>query len=115
MLKEALEKLDPKTAVGQKEKVMAKAVADALQDFCKQDAEFAQAVAQGGSFKECMHKVAAWISSSISDIDAYKRAVQYYFPGAEIRVQMRIDLIGGAAEKPQQEQKGLLLNLEDYL
>lgn len=125
MLNEALKKLDPKTATGQKEKVMAPAVAAVLKDFCEQDAEFAQAVDQGGSFKDCMTAVAKGVGGSISDIDAYKKAVQFYFPGAEIRVQMSIDLVGAAADtspsalraatSPQGEARGIVLNLEDFL
>ncbi|MBP3633144.1 MAG: hypothetical protein J6J43_01055 [Oscillospiraceae bacterium] len=125
MLNEALKKLDPKTATGQKEKVMAPSVAEVLKDFCKQDAEFAQAVAQGGSFKDCMAAVARGVGGSISDIDAYKKAVQFYFPGAEIRVQMEIDLIGAAAgseiatsaapPRNDSESRGIVLNLEDFL
>lgn len=124
MLNEALKKLDPKTATGQKEKVMAPAVAAALQDFCRQDAEFAQAVAQGGSFKDCMTAVARGVGGSISDVDAYKKAVQFYFPGAEIRVQMSIDLVGAAAgdeiatsaapTRNDNESRGIVLNLEDF-
>lgn len=124
MIEQALKKLDPKTAIGQKEKVMASAVAAALKDFCRQDAEFAQAVAQGGSFKDCMTAVARGVGGSISDVDAYKKAVQFYFPGAEIRVQMEIDLIGAAAgneiaasaapPRNDSESRGIVLNLEDF-
>ena len=120
MLNEAVKKLNPKQAAGQKEKVMAPAVAAVLKDFCEQDAEFAQAVAQGGSFKDCMHAVAKGVGGSISDIDAYKKAVQFYFPGAEIRVQMSIDLIGDAAGDQtaagasSRSDKGIVLNLEDF-
>lgn len=76
-------------------KVMMQPVHDTLVDFCKQDDEFAQAVYQGGSFRECMDTVAAGVSSSISDLEAYRRAVQYYFPGADIRVQMSVNLCAG--------------------
>lgn len=91
---EAKNKIDE----GKKEKLdrygeaMKKDVAAALLDFCEQDAEFAQAVAQGGSFKDCMAAVSKGIGGSISDLEAYRRAVQFYFPGADIRFQMTIDL-----------------------
>lgn len=120
MLQEALKKLDTKTVSGQKERVMAGAVASVLQDFCRQDAEFAQAVAQGGSFKDCMHAVARGVGGSISDIDAYKKAVRFYFPGADISVQLAIDLIGDAAKTPPErvekpKSAGIILKLEDFL
>lgn len=84
---------------GNKERAMADAVLDAIKEFCKQEPEFAQAVVQGGSFKECMGKVAAGVGNSISDIDAYKKAVQFYFPGAVVNMQLTIDLIGAADDK----------------
>ena len=43
---------------GQKETAMREAVRDALLEFCRQNGEFAQAVAQGGSFPDCMAAVA---------------------------------------------------------
>ena len=82
---------------GQKEKAMAPVVLDAIKDFCKQDAEFAQAVVQGGTFAECMKKVAAGVGNSISDLEAYSKAVQFYFPGAKVQMALTIDLIGDAA------------------
>ena len=118
MLEKALEKLDPKGITGQKERVMAGPVAEVLKDFCRQDEEFAQAVAQGGSFKDCMTAVAKGVGGHISDLDAYKKAVRFFFPGADIRVQMSIDLIGNAAateEPTAKKSTGIMLNLEDFL
>ena len=94
----ALEKLrkEAKDVTGQKEKAMASAVRATLESFCRQEAEFAQAVAQGGSFRDCMKAVAGGVGQSISDLDAYKKAVQFYFPGAEIRWTMTVDLVGAA-------------------
>lgn len=118
---QAVEKLNKEKAgvKGQKERIMMPAVCTVLQDFCIQDEEFAQAVVQGGSLADCMKQVASGVGNSISDIDAYKKAVQFYFPGAEITVQMSIDLIGKArGEDPMSEaakSKGFLLNLEDFL
>ena len=106
---------------------MAAPVAEALRSFCRQDIEFAQAVAQGGSLAECMTAVAKGVGSYISDIDAYKKAVAFFFPGAKIKMQMTIDLIGDAAlpipqEKPEPvlqvykpEKNELVLDLEDFL
>lgn len=114
---QALEKLDKeqKAVSGQKEKVMAGAVLSAIKDFCKQDEEFSQAVVQGGTFADCMKAVATGVGNAISDLDAYKKAVQFYFPGAKVQMQLSIDLIGDAAaptELPKMEQK--ILSLEDF-
>ena len=96
---------------------MAPAVLETLKTFCLQDQEFAQAVAQGGSFSACMKAVADGVGSSISDLDAYKRAVQFYFPGAQIRMQMTIDLNGDAvpAEHPMNEGESIVLDLSALL
>lgn len=125
----ALEKLadeQVEAVNGQKEKVMAGAVAGALRSFCRQSAEFSRAVANGGSFADCMAAVAKGVGQSISDVDAYKKAVGFYLPGADIRVQMHIDLGGeAAAPAPAAERKPELrvvksaspfsLNLDDFL
>ena len=123
---QAIAKLDRevKDVKGNKEKAMAEAVLAAIKKFCVQDEEFAQAVVQGGSFAECMKKVAAGVGNSISDLDAYKKAVQFYFPGAEVRMQLTIDLIGKAAEETEpvaaqpahvaEQPKVISLDLADF-
>lgn len=75
--------------------VMKQPVHDALAEFCRQDGEFAQAVMQGGSFGACMAAVAKDCGSALSDLEAYRRAVQFYFPGADIRMQMTVNLCAG--------------------
>lgn len=111
--KEKLEK-EGKAVKGRKELAMMAAVRDTLLDFCRQDEEFAQAIVQGGSLQDCMASVAKDVGQSISDLEAYKRAVTYYFPGAAIRMTMTIDLCGDEEDKPQ-KSTGILLNLSDFL
>ena len=85
-----------------KASAMRSAVLEALCQFCHQDAEFTQAVVQSNkTFSDCMKAVAKSVENSISDLEAYKKAVQFYFPGAEIKFHMTIDLIGKAAEGVQ--------------
>lgn len=94
-----------------------------LESFCKQDAEFAQAVVQGGTFEDCMKAVAKDCGSSISDLDAYRKAVQFYFPGADVRFNMSIDLCAsvddGQEDAPHPDQKSKarckIIPLEDFL
>ena len=88
-------------------------VADALLEFCKQDGEFAQAVVQGGSFGDCMAKVVSGINSVLSDLEAYRRAAAFYFPGADIHFDMRIDLCAGVGgeDKPK---NGVLISLDSF-
>ena len=128
-LSSALDKLGDtqvKAVSGNKERAMAGPVAEALRNFCRQNGAFSRAVAQGGSFADCMAAVAKGVGQSISDVDAYKKAVGFYLPGASIRVQMTIDL-GGETEKtvPAPAPKPALqlhkadgpfvLNLDDFL
>lgn len=103
---------------GQKEGAMKAAVKETLLSFCRQEEEFAQAVVQGGSFKDCMAAVAKNAGSSLSDLEAYKRAVAFYFPGAHVEFAMTIDLIGEAGrgeDAAQAGKSGIVLNLADFL
>ena len=93
MFDEAKEKLkkERKDVQGQRENLVAKYVERALLVFCEQDEEFAQAVAQSGkTFKECCTYVVNKPGQVLSDMDAYKRAAEFYFPGADIKFEMRI-------------------------
>lgn len=112
-LDQALNKL-AETVSGQKENAMAPSVREALTDFCRQDAEFAQAVAQGGSFKDCMTAVAKGVGGSIPDLEAYRRAVRFYFKGADVHFHMELDLCPAAEEAPRSTQKKLL-DIADFL
>ena len=93
--------------------IMAPAVMAALRDFCVQNEEFAQAVVQGGSFRDCMAAVARGVGSCISDREAYERAVQFYFPGAKIRIRMELDLIGDA-QREWSSEKLFNINFDDF-
>ena len=102
---------------------MKSAVKDALLGFIEQDNEFAQAIVQGGSFSDCMKAVAKGVGSSISDIDAYKRAVQFYFKGADISFTMTVKLNpheestetapADSEQKPVTKASALSLSLDD--
>ena len=88
------------------EAVMKTAVAEALESFCRQNEEFAQAVVQGGSFAECMAAVAKGCGSSMSDIEAYRRAAAFYFRGAQVKMELHIQL------EPDAEEDGKLIRLD---
>lgn len=93
MTEKALAKLAEefgKGSYGSAANIMKQSVRDALETFIRQDEEFAQAVAQGGTFEECMKTVATNAGRGISDLEAYRRAVQFYFPGADVEFTMNI-------------------------
>lgn len=100
---------------GQKEGAMKGAVKTALLDFSKQDEEFARAIVEGGNFADCMKAVAKGVASSISDLEAYKKAVSFYFPGAGIKMTMKIDLCDSVKDVPHPDGPGIILDLADFL
>lgn len=97
---------------GWKEREMKSAVRDALLEFCRQNEEFAQAVAQGGSFPDCMAAVAKGVGSSLSDLEAYRRAASFYFDGAQIDFSMTVRL--EPADTAQDQGGGIVLDLSDF-
>jgi len=133
--KEAAERLRKElpTVKGQKENAIKNAVQEALLNFARQDEEFAQAIAQGGSFSDCMAAVCRGIGTSISDLEAYRRAAAFYFPGSDVRFEMRIELAPEAGERAAEEtpsvtsvitgassprggaKGGLVIDLADFL
>lgn len=97
MQKEAIKKLkDELKAIkkgGQYVDAVKKPVTDALISFCKQEQEFAQAIVQSDKkLEDCLKTVVKDVKGSLSDIDAYTRAVRFYFPTAGIDFKMTIDL-----------------------
>lgn len=107
--KQALEKLDKEyqNFKGNKyEEAVKKDVADVLRDFCQQNEEFAQAVVQGGAFKDCVASVVAGVRSTLSDLEAYNRAVVFYFRGAQVKMDLHIQL------EPDAEEDGKLIRLD---
>ena len=84
---------DGKGKFGRYEEVFAEPVLTALESFIGQDDEFARAVYQNSqTFGDCLKAVAKDVGSAISDLDVYKRAVQFYFPGAEVEMALTIHM-----------------------
>lgn len=95
---------DKKSIKGRVQSAIAEETAQALQQFCEQEQEFAQAIEQSGkSFQDCLDAIAEDAGQSISDFQVYSKAVEFYFPGAKVNFQMHIDLIGNADHTPEQE------------
>lgn len=102
---------------GQKGKAMAPAVKNALLEFCRQSEDFAEKVAHGGSFEECMKAVAKGVGGSISDLEAYKRAVKHYAPGCSVAFKMEIVECGAGKknEAPEPTHKAAVIDLTAFL
>ena len=114
---------------GAKEGAIKTAAMDALLNFARQEPEFAQAIAQGGSFNDCMKAVCRGIGTSISDLEVFKRAAAFYFPGATVRFEMHIELAGetgtpsvttasggdSSLREGAKRAEGLVIDLADFL
>ena len=108
-----------------KGKAVAPAVSEALATFCAQNAEFAQAVEQSAkTAAECVESTVKNCGGSISDIEVYRKAVQFYFEGATVHFNMSIDLGDeGFSNIPEHSEQtpettaagGLSLSLDDLL
>ena len=89
----AVEKIESGIAAvkGQKENVVKRPVADALISFCRQQEEFAQAVVQSDkTFADCVAHVVKGCGNALSDIEAYRKAVGFWFPGAVVDMVLTI-------------------------
>ena len=79
--------------LGKKETAVKDAVLKTICKFCEQSAEFKQAIEQSGkSFADCLKATVKNAGTSIEDLEVYKRAVAFYFPGADIKCTMTLDL-----------------------
>ena len=82
--------------LGKYETEIKNAVLRTICKFCEQNAEFRQAIEQSGkSFADCLKATVKGAGASLEDLDVYKRAVAFYFPGADIKCTMTLDLGDG--------------------
>jgi hypothetical protein len=127
MTNQAIEKIKKELALVKGDRyvdIVKKPTAETLMDFCRQDVEFAQAVIQQDkTLGECLKEIMKGCGSGISDITVYRKAVQFYFPGADVRMKMTVDLCASvnngeddrsAASEPAKDV-GLTLDLTDFL
>lgn len=114
---EQLNKQHKKAKYGQKAKVMARPTLDALISFCEQSETFAEAVHDcTKTFADCMATVEKDTGNALSDIDAYKKAVKFYMPTANIDVVMTIATSDQSGKtKSTAADKTINLNLLDLL
>ena len=82
--------------LGRHETEVKNAVLRTICKFCEQNAEFKQAIEQSGkSFADCLKATVKGADASLEDLEVYKRAVAFYFPGADIKCTMTLDLGDG--------------------
>lgn len=121
MKEQAIEKLKSELKGAKCDKygdVVKEPLCNVLCDFCQQDEEFAQAVVQGGSFENCVKAAVVGAKNHTPDIEIYRKAVQFYFPGCDICMSMSIDLcasVRGGLEPAEPKRGGIVLDLTDFL
>lgn len=90
------------------------AVRDALKTFCEQDEEFAQAVVQSDKgLGECIETVLKGHGSCISDLEVYRKAVEFYFPGATVKMQLKVQV--NPYEEETRTSSVIELDLDDLI
>lgn len=97
----------------------AKAIKDetlkALVTLAEGNKEFAQAIEQSGnSFADCLEHCVKGVGNSVSDITVFRKAVEFYFPGAKLNFVLNIDLGDGgfSNEAPAEAKPEGKLSLE---
>ena len=87
-------------------------VLNALIHFCQQSEEFAKTVYESDkTLNACLKVVMNDHGSCLSDIEAYRRAVSFYFEAAEISFEMVIQL----PSQKEKDKPAIILNLFDML
>lgn len=100
IIEQAIEKInqerDEIKSLSRKGEAVKQSVVETLITFCRQNAEFAQAIVQSGkNVGECIEYTVKGSGSSISDIEVYRKAVEFYFAGATVRFEMVLDIGDG--------------------
>lgn len=114
---------DTTVVIGAKQHAVACDTAKALKLFCEQEPELEQAIEQSEkSFQECLDSIVNGTGNSISDLEAYNKAVKFYFSTAVVHFHMTIDLSGdnGHIEPPitmtqSKPKSSLSVSLDDLL
>lgn len=101
----AIEKLDKEYKEfkgGNKEKAVLPYVRNRLEDFCKQDERFARVLYRfKRTLSDCLSEIMKGVGTSISDIDVYRAAIQFYFPNTEVDFNVVIKITG---DEPSEEE-----------
>lgn len=87
---------------GQKEKCVSTHVAAEITHFCEESPEFAEVVYKTKrTLSDCCTEVLKGVGNHISDIDVYRGIAKAYFPNADVRFLMNIEINGAAPSKDE--------------
>ena len=100
-----------------KYKIVTDAVRDALKTFCEQDEECAQAVVQSDKgLGECIDTVLKGHGSCVSDLEVYRKAVEFYFPGAMVSMMLKVHVNPYDVEEEKTKPASVIeLDLDDLI
>ena len=91
---------------GSKEKAVSKFAAETLTHFCEESAQFAEVVYKTRrTLSDCCGEVMKGTGNYVSDIDVYRGIVRAYFPNADVKFLMNIEINGAA---PSEEEMAKL-------
>lgn len=95
--KEKIDAEDKAFKGGPKEQVVHTHVARTLRAFCDEEPRFAEVVVKTKrTLSECCAYIVDGAGNALSDLEAYCRAVQFYFPHADVEFKMLVHLTGEA-------------------
>ena len=98
---------------------IAGAVLKILEEFCTQEEEFARAVMDGADVQTCIEAIADLIKKkqSVSDVEVFQHAAEFYFPGAvvECRMQIHMSAYDIGSSEPSASSKTIDLSLDSLI
>ncbi|MBE6722713.1 MAG: hypothetical protein E7572_09615 [Ruminococcaceae bacterium] len=109
--------------IGQYASAVIQPVYKALSGFCKEEWFAQEVLDMDKTLGDCCETIMQGVKSSISDLEVYKRAVEFYVPGSTVQFEMKVchhwheEEEHQDAEIPQVVDKpdGQIIHLEDLL
>ena len=115
MINKAIEKIEKEAKEfngDRKAGAVSGGVKDALITFIRQSEEFAELVYKDSlTFGECCKNVVKDCGNSIADLEAYRRAVKFYMPDADISFEMKLCMPSSGTKN----KKTLSFSLESFI
>jgi hypothetical protein len=100
---------------GRMEITVSKPVANVLTNFCD-DERFALAIVESNeTLSSCLKAIMSDVRGSVSDIEVYKRAAEFYFPKATVLFKIEICLDAQEEMERSAENSGNIISLLDFL
>lgn len=100
--KEKIDAEDKAFRGGRKEQVIHTHVARTLRAFCDEEPHFAEVLVKTKrTLSECCAYIVDGSDNALSDLEAYRRAVQFYFPHADVEFKMLVRLTGTPPTKAE--------------